>query len=137
MKIVTEDTLAHSKAFVFVMEQFVQLLKEGLSDMETPFGNNFKVTYMITEDTGEVVSAIVWGNDLSRRISTLNFVCTAYEHRRKGYYTQLFNEVQRLMKSKGSTLLYYNVHTNNSQMLNFVNNSNGGSPTSIRVKKPL
>ena len=136
MKVVTEDTLAHSRAFVFIIDQFAKLLKAGFGDTEFTFGNNNFVTYLYDETSKEVLSASVWSFDPTRRASTVHFSATAEEHRGKGYYKQVFAEVERRVKMKGAVALFSGVHVDNGKMVELAKQT-GRQANWYRTKKVL
>jgi len=134
MKLHSEDTLAHSKAFIFVMDQWVKLLKLGYGDTELAFGNQSLVTYALADDQKTVLAAIVWSYDSGRRVAGELFSSVAEEHRRTGIYTKVIAEVERRAKLRGAVALYSGVHVNNVQMLTSVEKE-GRRVDWYRVKK--
>lgn len=136
MKLVNEPALAHSKAFIFVLDEYVKLLKNGFGELELFFNNTSSVTYLLDESTDEVVSAIVWGVDLQRRVGTIHFSATSESHRNNGYYKRLLTNVESSMKNRGVVVFYSGVHVDNETMLQLTESTNR-KKTFYRVKKYL
>lgn len=136
LKMETEETLAHSRAFIFVLDHYVQLLKAGFGDLEFYFGNASRVTYIYDESTSEIITACVWSVDATRRTGTIHFSATEQSRRRQGHYKKIFNEVQRLMISKGAVSLYSSVHLDNQPMIAAAESS-GRKQAFYRTKKSL
>lgn len=136
LKMETEETLAHSRAFIFVLDHYVQLLKVGFGDPEFYFGNASRVTYLYDASTSEIITACVWSIDPTRRTGTIHFSATEPSRRRQGHYKKIFNEVQRLMINKGAVSLYSSVHLDNEPMIAAVESS-GRKQAFYRTKKSL
>jgi len=135
MKIIFEETLAHSKAFIFILDQWVKLLKAGQGDNELPFSNSSFVCYAI-DDKGVMLGASVWIYDTSRRTANVLFSAVDEQHRRKGLYTLIIQEVERRAKLKGAINLYSGVHVSNQTMIATAAKV-GRKAGWYRLKKPI
>lgn len=130
----TEETLAHSNAFIFVLEHWVELLKAGHGDTEFSFGNQSMVTY--ASDNNVVVGSIVWGYDPARRAATEILTAVAKSYRRQGIYTSMITEVMRRAKLKGAVNIFSGVAVTNLPMLEHVAKAER-NPNWVRTKKSL
>jgi len=133
-RIFSEDTLAHSEAFFFVIKQFFEHLRDGFGDAELPFYNACNVVYAKLGE--EVIGAAVWVADAQKRAAWIYFSAVDQEHRRKGVYSSLCAEVERLAKLKKCVALYSGVHVNNDAMIN-ASVKSGRSADWYRMKKDL
>lgn len=118
MKIVTESSVAHSKAFVFLLDQYLALLKAGHADHEFSFNNSSLVTYAIEDDI--ILGASAWVVDPLKRIAWILFIAVAEEHRRKGIYKVISSEIESQAKKRKAVALYSTVHVDNDAMLNSI-----------------
>jgi GNAT superfamily N-acetyltransferase len=133
-KLEHELSLAHSKAFVFVLEEFTKLVQAGHADFEIPFTNASQVTYTIVN--GEVAGASVWTIDKAKRSAWMLFSAVAKAHQRKGIYTALSAEVERRAKNQGAVVIYSGVHIDNDAMVNAAVKA-GRQANWYRTKKKL
>jgi len=131
----TEQTFAHSKAFLFVMDHYVKLLKAGYGDNEISFSNHSLVSYAL-DKTGKVVSASVWSYDANRRAVSVLFSATLETERGKGLYRKVFAEVERNAKLKGAVVIFSGVHVDNGPMIKAAKQT-GRNLSWYRVKKIL
>lgn len=136
LKMETEETLAHSRAFIFVLDHYVQLLKNGFGEPEFYFGNSSRVTYLYDPSTSDIISACVWSIDPTRRAGTIHFSATEQSRRKQGHYKKIFTEVQRMMINKGAVTLYSSVHLDNEPMIAAAESS-GRKKSFYRTKKSL
>lgn len=135
IKVLTEETFAQSKPFLFVVSQWVDLLKAGHGDMEFSFGNQALVTYAHNIEQ-EILGAIVWNYDNTRRVANELFSVVDNAHRKKGIYTLILGEVTRRAKLKGAVAFYSGVALENDTMLSVMSKTER-SPTWYRIKKSL
>lgn len=113
-EIITEK-LAYSKAFIFVMEHFVKVLKAGHSELSLCINNEMNVTYLIEDD--EVVSACVYELDTRKNQAWIYIAATAEQHRGCGYYDEVYKEVENVCKTNGMKVLNSNIHIENTAMI--------------------
>lgn len=116
MKVLHEGTVANSKAFVFLLEEYLALLKRGHGDNEFAYGNNAQCTYAV-DDNGAVIGACAWFIDHNKRAAWILFSAVAAAHRRQGVYTAVRTEVERIAKTKGAAAIYSGVHVENEAMI--------------------
>lgn len=135
MLIKHEDTLAHSKPFLFVLEGWVTLLKDGHGDFEFSFGNAANVCYAVDE-LGQVVGATVWNYDPVRRVATETFSVVREEFRRQGIYKSIMQEVFSKAKARGAVVMHSGVSITNTPMIEAASKS-GGNLLWYRVKRAL
>jgi RimJ/RimL family protein N-acetyltransferase len=117
-RVVTELTLASSKAFIFVIEEFLALLKKGHAKPRLPFLDNTTVTYTWDDATERVLGATTWSVDHERRDGLIGLSLVAEEFRGKGIYKQQMKEVNRRMHALGCITVHAFVHKDNLVMLN-------------------
>jgi GNAT superfamily N-acetyltransferase len=134
LKVVSEDSLAHSKAFVFVLEEYLALVKAGHADYDLPFTNGSLVAYALLGD--QVIGASVWSYDPPKRAAWVLFSAVAEEHRKQGIYKQLIHFVEQQAIRKGAAALYSGVHVTNDAMIAAAQAS-GRTLGWYRTKKPL
>lgn len=131
--IITDDTVANSPAFPFVLREYSKLVDRGHADLEMAFENTYKVTYVI--DGAQVLAASVWMLNPKRAVWVL-FSAVAETHRRQGLYSQLMTEVEREGKLLGAVALYSGVHVDNAAMLE-ASVKQGRKPVWYRTRKDL
>jgi hypothetical protein len=135
MIIIHEATLAHSKAFIFVFDEWVKLLKAGHGDNELTFGNAAKVCYAIS-DSGAIMGAAVWQYDATRRAVTVPFLGVSDAFRRQGVYTAIIDSVHKSGKALGAVIALSGTSVANNPVL--ANMSKTGRNMSwYRLKKEL
>lgn len=116
MKVLHEATVANSKAFVFLLEEYLALVKRGFADNEFAYGNGSMCTYAV-DDAGSVIGACAWFIDNGKRSAWILFAAVAEPHRRHGVYSALQAEVERIARAKGVAALYLGVHVDNDAMV--------------------
>jgi hypothetical protein len=109
------EKLAYSKAFVFVMENYVEVLKAGFSELSLCIHNEMTVTYMV--NNGEVVSACVYEMDTKKDQAWIYIAATARHRRGEGLYDHVYTEVENVCKAHGMKVLNSNIHTHNTSMI--------------------
>lgn len=114
-KIITDETLAYSKAFVFVMENFTRILKAGQCEHTICFGNGSRVTYMLDDDI--VIGACVYEFDDVKKQAYIYTAGVDSIHRNKGIYQEIYNEVEKLARQNGMKVINSSVHIDNQAML--------------------
>lgn len=121
-EIITEPTLSYSKAFIFVMEHFVKMLKAGHSELSICINNSMTVTYAMED--GQVIGACVYELDKSKRQAWIYSAAVDENHRGKGVYTDIYNEVERVSKAAGMVVINSNVHIDNAPMIKSADKNN-------------
>lgn len=116
MKIITEKTLGNSTPFVFVMDQWVKLLKSNLAGTTVCFSNSSRVTYA-QSDSGQVIGAVVYNFDTAIRETWICLAAVDENYRGQGIYTQLFDAVCEESRAQGMKYVASNIHVNNASML--------------------
>ena len=134
INVITESTIAHSKAFVFALEHYLLLVKAGHADNELVYNNSAPVTYAVENNI--VIGVSVWDFNPAKRAAWILFSAVAVEHRRKGVYTAIFKEVEKNVKRKGAVALYSSVHVTNNKMIEAAR-TNGRELGWYRTKKTL
>ena len=114
-EIITEPTLSYSKAFIFVMEHFVKMLKAGHSELSICINNSMPVTYAIEEN--KVVGACVYELDHSKRQAWIYSAAVDEDYRAQGVYSEIYQEVERICKDAGMVVINSNVHIDNVAMI--------------------
>jgi GNAT superfamily N-acetyltransferase len=115
IEIYTDTRLAYSKSFIFVMEQFVNTLKAGHSDLSLCINNSMNVTYAVADE--EVVGACVYELDPIKRQAWIYTAAVSESHRGQGVYDKIYKEVERVCKENGMVVLNSNVHVDNRAMI--------------------
>lgn len=115
LEIKTEKTVANSKAFVFLLEQYLAIVKAGHADMELSYSNSSTVTYALID--GEVVGACAWYIDQGKRAAWILFSAVAPDRRRQGIYSAIAAAVEKQAKTWGAVALYSGVHVTNDAMI--------------------
>jgi hypothetical protein len=113
-EIITEK-LAYSKAFLFVMEHYLEVLKAGFSELSLCINNEMNVTYMI--NNGEVVSACVYDMDTNKGQAWIYIAATAKHRRGEGLYDYVYEEVENVCRANAIKVLNSNIHTHNTAMI--------------------
>lgn len=131
----TEETLANSKAFVFALENFLELVKNGHADTELAFINSCKVTYAISEKN-EILGCTVWGIIKQKSSAWIYFSATDKKHRKKGIHSEIIKEVEKQAKILKCKAVYAGIHVSNAPM-NLAMKKNGYSQSWYRVKKEI
>lgn len=121
-EIITEPTLSYSKAFVFVMEHFVKMLKSGHSDLSLCINNSMTVTYAIEDN--QVIGACVYELDHSKRQAWIHIAAVNESHRSNGIYDEIYQEVEQVCKNSGMVVLSSNVHVDNAPMIKSASKNN-------------
>lgn len=114
-KLITDETLAYSKAFVFVMENFTRILKAGQCEHTICFGNGSSVTYMMEDDT--VIGACVYEFDMVKKQAYIYTAGVEPVYRSRGVYQEIYDEVEKIARSKGMKVINSSVHIDNQAML--------------------
>lgn len=114
-EIITEPTLSYSRAFVFVMEHFVNMLKSGHSELSICINNSMTVTYAVED--GKVIGACVYELDQSKRQAWIYSAAVDEEYRGLGVYNDIYQEVEQVSKQAGMVVLNSNVHIDNAAMV--------------------
>jgi predicted GNAT family acetyltransferase len=133
-EIITEPTLSYSKAFIFVMEHFVKMLKAGHSELSICINNSMTVTYALED--GEVIGACVYELDQGKRQAWIYSAAVDENHRGQGVYTDIYKEVERVSKSAGMVVINSNVHIDNAAMVKSAD-KNGREMLWYRTRKYL
>lgn len=133
-EIITESTLSYSKAFIFVMDHFVKMLKAGHSELSICINNSMPVTYAL--ENGEVVGACVYELDKGKRQAWIYSAAVDEQHRGKGIYNEIYSEVERVCKDAGMVVINSNVHIENVSMLKSAD-KNGREMLWYRTRKYL
>jgi hypothetical protein len=115
IEIYTDDRLAYSKAFVFVMEQFVNTLKAGHSELSLCINNSMTVTYAVIDNT--VVGACVYEMDTVKRQAWIYTAAVEKLHRGCGIYDNIYKEVENVCRQNHMVVLNSNVHIDNQAMI--------------------
>jgi ribosomal protein S18 acetylase RimI-like enzyme len=113
-EIITEQ-LAYSKAFIFVMDNFVEILKKGYSELSLCINNEMNVTYMLDEDL--VMGACVYEMDDRKKQAYIYTAAVDKFYRNEGVYTTIYKEVERVCRMNGMKVLNSNIHVNNDVMI--------------------
>lgn len=135
IEIVQETSLAHSRAFKFVMREYVKHLEAGYADDELTISNSSNVTYAMLD--GEVVGACVWSVDTQKRSAWIFFSAVHEDHRRKGIYTHIFQKVCNSARARGAVVISSGVHHQNEAMLEVLKKQHGREVKWYRVRKNL
>lgn len=114
MNVIHDKTLSYSSAFMFVMREFMKLLEKDFSPHEMIFSNGSWVSFIKQDE--EVVSAVVWHYDEPRRVLNISLVATAEEHKQKGFYSAIYNELEKQGRKLGAKAVYFSTHVDNSEM---------------------
>lgn len=109
------EKLAYSKAFIFVMEHYVEVLKTGFSELSLCIHNEMNVTYMVKH--GEVICACVYEMDTKKDQAWIYLAATAKHCRGEGHYDYVYNEVESVCKAHGMKVLNSNIHVHNNSMI--------------------
>lgn len=131
--VVTANTLANSKAFVFVLNAYTELVNIGHADCELAFDNTNLVTY--AEHEGKVIGSCVWMMTLKRSVWIL-FSAVDKDWRRMGVYTAMLNQLDKEARQAGAVTILSGVHVNNVAMIAAAV-KHGRAPKWIRMKKDL
>ena len=135
MIVKTEPTFAHSKAFIFVMDHFVKLLKAGMAEQELCFHNAVQVAYVEDED-GDVIGAAIFDLDKTKRQAWIYLAAVAADHRSQGIYSAIYRKIEDIARNEGMKGLGSNVNVRNAPMLATAE-KNGRQLIAYRVKKAL
>jgi len=114
-EIITENTLSYSKAFIFVMDHYVQMLKAGHSELSICIKNSMTVTYAIEDNV--VIGACVYELDPTKRQAWIYSSAVDENCRGQGVYNEIYQEVENVCKRAGMVVIYSNVHVDNLAML--------------------
>jgi ribosomal protein S18 acetylase RimI-like enzyme len=115
MREIITEKLAYSKAFIFVMDNFVEILKKGHSELSLCISNEMTVTYMIDEDI--VIGACVYDMDDRKRQAYIYTAAVDKFYRNEGVYNTIYKEVERVCRMSGMKVLNSNIHVNNTAMI--------------------
>ena len=113
-EIITEQ-LAYSKAFIFVMDNFVEILKKEHSELSLCINNEMNVTYMLDGDI--VMGACVYDMDDRKKQAYIYTAAVDKFYRNEGVYTEIYREVERVCRMNGMKVLNSNIHVNNTAMI--------------------
>jgi len=94
-------TLAGSKAIVFVLREYADMLDRGHAELEISFYNVSRVSYLL--DDNLVIAACVWVYDPPKLMGWTYFTGVAEKHRGQGLYSRLSEGVEIEMKKLGAT----------------------------------
>lgn len=115
MNVIITETFAYSDAFIFVMENYVEMFKRGHCELSLCIRNDMNVTYMKIGD--EVVSACVYELDHTKKQAWIYVAATAKIHRNSGYYEQVYEAVEDECRNAGMKVLNSNIHVDNVAMI--------------------
>lgn len=121
-QIITEPSLSYSKAFIFVMDQFVKMLKLGHCEKSLCINNTMTVTYAVDGDT--VIGACVYELDVPKRQGYIYIAAVDEEYRGQGVYNEIYKEVESVCKQHGIVVLNSNVHVDNIAMIKSAEKNN-------------
>ena len=114
-EIITDTRLAYSEAFIFVMDNFVKILKAGHSEHSLCINNNMHVTYAKENDS--VIGACVYELDMNKCQAIIYSGGVDKAYQGTGVYQQIYEEVENVCRSNGIKVLNSNVHVENQAML--------------------
>jgi hypothetical protein len=115
MREIITEKLAYSRSFVFVMENFVEILKQGHSELSLCINNEMNVTYMIEED--QILGACVYEIDSKKNQAYIYTAAVNPLFRKQGIYTSIYLEVEKVCRSVGMKVLNSNIHVHNQPMI--------------------
>lgn len=121
-EITTEPTLSYSKAFVFVMDEFVKMLKQGYCESTICMNNSMKVSYAVEND--EVIGACVYELDKNKRQAWIYFASVSEKNRGQKIYDEIYAEVEKNCKSEGMVVINSNIHIDNISMISSAKKNN-------------
>jgi len=121
-EIITEPTLSYSKAFIFVMDHFVKMLKAGHSDLSLCIKNSMTVTYAVENE--QVIGACVYELDHSKRQGWIHTAAIDENFRGLGVYEEIYKEVEQVCKTSGMIVLGSNIHVDNEPMIHHAEKNN-------------
>lgn len=113
-EIITEQ-LAYSRAFIFVMDNFVEILKKGYSELSLCINNEMTVTYMVEGD--QVLGACVYDMDDRKKQAYIYTAAVDKFYRNEGVYDAIYLEVERVCRMNGMKVLNSNIHVDNVAMI--------------------
>lgn len=128
-----DQSFAHSPAFLFMLEEFVKLVKTGYADNELNFTNSSFVDYAL-DDQQQVAGGCIWTYDPLKRSAWILFSAVRENMRKKGVYKSIIVNVERIAKQKGAIVIYSSVHVDNEAMIAAAKSS-GRQPNWYRAKK--
>lgn len=117
IEIIMDERLAYSPAFVFVMEQFVDLLHKGHADQSLCMTNSMRVVY--AKNASGVVGACVFDLDYSKGQAWIYMAAVDDDYRHQGIYQQIYSTVEDICISEGMRSIGSNVSVYNSPMIDF------------------
>jgi hypothetical protein len=115
IEIITNTRLAYSPAFIFVMENFVKILKEDHSEHSLCIDNSMMVTYAV--DQSVIVGACVYELNRVKNQAWIYTAGVKEEYQRKGIYDIIYKEVESVCKAEGMVALNSNIHVDNIGMI--------------------
>jgi GNAT superfamily N-acetyltransferase len=110
-----EKQLAFSPAYTFVFCGYAEMLKEKLTHPCLDWGNHSEVVYAKDSETGKIVCAQLFSVDELGRAFT-KFAYTDPAYRGKGIATQVFNEVEKRLLSRGVIVVYTSAVDDNGKI---------------------
>jgi hypothetical protein len=111
-----DPTLAYSKAFNFIIQEWHKMLVAGTSSQEICFSNSTSVVYA-TDEKDEVIGAILFSVDQTKRQGWIYLGAVAERMRQKGVYSEMYDRVESECRAQGAISLSSNVHVSNTPML--------------------
>lgn len=109
--IITDDRLAYSEAFVFVMDNFVRILKAGHAEHSLCINNSMHVTYAVEDNT--IIGACVYDMDMDKRQAIIYSAGVDPRYQGEGVYQEIYEEVERVCRAEGMKVLNSNIHVDN------------------------
>lgn len=114
-QIITDDTLAYSEAFIFVMDNFVRILKAGHAEHSLCINNSMYVTY--AKEGDKVIGACVYDMDMDKRQAIIYSAGVDKAYQNSGVYQEIYTEVEETCYRHGMRVLNSNIHIENQAML--------------------
>lgn len=130
-----DPTLAYSAAFNFVIQEWHKMLVAGTSSKEICFSNSTSVVYAKNAD-GEVIGAILFSVDQSKRQGWIYLAMVAEKARQQGVYSTMYERVENECRQQGAISLSSNVHVSNAPMLKALSKFDR-EPAWLKTIKPL
>lgn len=108
--------LVFSPPFAMILRGYADLVDAGHGPAEIPFTNTMPVIW-VEDENRVVMGAAVYATDKTKRAGYQIFTIVLPEHRRKGLFKMMTQEVMRRTKEEGADRLFQSVHQDNEARL--------------------
>ena len=135
MKIHYSSKIAHCPAFTATLCAYADLLKNGHGNPKFEYGNQSQVVYVTDDEETIVLGANVFVLTPDNE-GVFLFSFAHPDHRRKGLYTLMAEEVEKHLLKQGAQVITYGTWLDNAPMRE-VTKSMGTDEVSVRSAKWL